>query len=127
MLLIGRWIHNSAAAKAVPALIAALADADGAVRREAAVDLGEIGPAAAEAVPALIAALADANAVRREAADALERIGVPGAHSHSISVTWIPEKVRRSHAFGLINRPDEFVHLVLDALDASVPGEPTML
>lgn len=42
-------------------------------------------------------------------------------------VTWIPEKVRRPHAFGLINRPDEFVHLVLDALDASVPGEPTML
>jgi hypothetical protein len=24
-------------------------------------------------------------------------------------------------------RPDELVHLVLDVLDASIPGEPTML
>ena len=64
----------------VPALIAALADADRDVRLGAAAALGKIGPAAAEAVPALITALADADGdVRRAAADALGKIGPAAA------------------------------------------------
>ena len=65
-----------APAQAVPALIAALGDANENVRANAAKALARIGPAAVEAVPALIAALGDANEnVRANAAEALEQIG----------------------------------------------------
>jgi len=65
-----------APAQAVPALIAALGDANENVRANAAKALARIGPAAVEAVPTLIAALGDANEnVRANAAKALARIG----------------------------------------------------
>ena len=69
-----------ASPKVVPALVAALGDADAGVRWAAAGVLGRIGPAAAEASPkvvlALVAALGDADAyVRQAAAEALGRIG----------------------------------------------------
>lgn len=63
-------------APAVPALISAVKDREGRVRRVAAIALGRIGPAARDAVPALIGALSDADRyVRYPAAVALERIG----------------------------------------------------
>jgi HEAT repeat protein len=67
----------------VPALIAALGDANGLfVRQSAAVALERIGPAAAEAVPALIQALGDADEnVRAKAAVALGRIGPAAAEA----------------------------------------------
>ena len=65
-------------AAGVPALVAALGDADKNVRWRAAEALGEIKNAAA--VPALVAALGDADAdVRRNAASALRAIGTPEA------------------------------------------------
>lgn len=83
---------------AVPALIAALKDANGAARSSAATALGSIGPAAAEAVPALIAALKDAKRdVRRSAASALSRIG-PAAVPALIAALKNPEEYVRYSA-----------------------------
>jgi HEAT repeat protein len=63
---------------AVRLLIAALADAEGDVRAEAARALAETGPPAAPAVPALAALLTDPDPFAREqAARALGRIGAP--------------------------------------------------
>jgi HEAT repeat protein len=63
------------AAKVVPALIEALRDRDGDVRRSAALGLGSFGEQAREAVPALQAARQDRDVRVREAAGiALSRI-----------------------------------------------------
>ena len=71
---------GSEAADAVPALIRALDDADGAVRRSAAEALGKMGPEATEVVPALIRALDDGDdAVCCSAAEALGKIGSAAA------------------------------------------------
>jgi hypothetical protein len=59
----------------IPALVAALDDAELDVRVAAATALGELGPAAAEAIPALEAALADpGKKIRVVAEEALEQI-----------------------------------------------------
>ena len=64
----------------MPALIAALGNADQNVRMNAAVALGQIGPAAEKAAPALMAALGDANGdVRANAAKALRLMAGPVA------------------------------------------------
>jgi HEAT repeat protein len=61
--------------KVVPALIAALKDKDGDVRRSAAIGLGNFGEKAKEAIPALQAAQRDRDARVQEAAGkALSRI-----------------------------------------------------
>jgi HEAT repeat protein len=63
------------AAQIVPALIKALRDEQGDVRRSAALGLGSFGEQAKEAVPALEAAKNDRDArVRQAARSALERI-----------------------------------------------------
>jgi HEAT repeats len=63
------------AAKIVPALIEALKDRDGDVRRSAALGLGSFGEEAKDAVPALQAAEHDRDArVRQAAGIALSRI-----------------------------------------------------
>ena len=63
------------AAQVVPALIEALKDKEGDVRRSAAIGLGTFGEQAKGAVPALQAALNDPDArVREAAAKALTRI-----------------------------------------------------
>ena len=63
------------AAQVVPALIEALKDKDGDVRRSAALGLGSFGEQAKDAVPALQAAQRDRDARVREAAGvALSRI-----------------------------------------------------
>ena len=65
---------------AVPILIKLLQDqdAEGFVRANAATALGKIGEGASKAVPALINALRDQDKyVRRDAAEALEKIGTP--------------------------------------------------
>jgi HEAT repeat protein len=64
------------AAQAVPALVEALKDKEGDVRRSAAVGLGQFGAAAKEAIPALQAvAQSDRDGrVRESAAVALSRI-----------------------------------------------------
>jgi HEAT repeat protein len=65
---------------AVPALAAALRDADPHVRFSAALSLAQAGPAAAAAVPALQAALTDDNRyVPGYAVEALERVNSPQA------------------------------------------------
>ena len=56
------------AAKVVPALIEALKDKDGDVRRSAALGLGSFGEQAKDAIPALQAAQHDRDARVREAA-----------------------------------------------------------
>jgi HEAT repeat protein len=61
---------------ALPALIAALQDADGSVRAWSARAIGEIGPDAAQAVPALVRLLGNADeASRNSACIALSGIG----------------------------------------------------
>ena len=63
------------AAQVVPALIDALKDRDGDIRRSAALGLGHLGGSAQEAVPALRAVQSDRDARVREAAGlALSRI-----------------------------------------------------
>jgi HEAT repeat protein len=63
------------AARIVPALIEALKDKDGEVRRDAALGLGSFGDQARDAIPALQAAQRDRDArVRKAAAVALSRI-----------------------------------------------------
>jgi HEAT repeat protein len=62
--------------EALPVLVDLLRDSDWVVRQEAALGLGNLGPAAAPAVPALAAALKDGDAgVRLSAAHALAWIG----------------------------------------------------
>jgi hypothetical protein len=71
-----------AAAEALPALIAAIGDADKEVRWAAAKPIGNIGPAAAEAVAALAAALDDADKeVRQAAAKPIGKIGPAAAEA----------------------------------------------
>jgi HEAT repeat protein len=53
---------------ALPALIAALQDADGSVRAWSAQAIGEIGPDAAQAVPALVMLLGNADEGSRNSA-----------------------------------------------------------
>jgi HEAT repeat protein len=68
------------AAQVVPALIEALKDRDGDVRRSAAIGLGSFGKEARDAIPALEAAQQDRDArVRESARIALSRID-PDAH-----------------------------------------------
>lgn len=75
------------AKEAVPALIAALKDADPVVRQFVAYALGEIGPGAAEAASALALALDDGESpVRSAAAEALGAIG-PAAKEHAPALT----------------------------------------
>jgi HEAT repeat protein len=66
-----------------PALVEALHDENGYVRRDAAITLAKLGPAAKNIVPALVAALKDKErGVRKAAAQALKKIdakGVPRA------------------------------------------------
>jgi len=63
------------AAQAIPALMVALKDKEGDIRRSAAIGLGTLGEQAKDAVPALQAALRDRDARVREAAGkALSRI-----------------------------------------------------
>jgi HEAT repeat protein len=63
------------AAPAVPALIAALADANELVRGEAAAALGRMGPTASAAAAALVRARSDADpGVRAAATDALRKV-----------------------------------------------------
>jgi HEAT repeat protein len=63
------------AAKVIPALIEALKDKEGDVRKSAAIGLGYFGEQAKDAIPALQAALNDRDARVREAAGvALSRI-----------------------------------------------------
>jgi HEAT repeat protein len=63
---------------AVATLRAALADPATPVRRQAALTLGQIGPAAAAAAPELVALLADADeSVRCQAAESLGKLGDP--------------------------------------------------
>jgi hypothetical protein len=63
------------AGQTVPALIDALKDKEGDIRRSAAIGLGQLGDSAKEAVPALQAAQSDRDARVREAAGvALSRI-----------------------------------------------------
>jgi HEAT repeat protein len=65
---------------AVPALIAALKDERGDVRRVAAWELGRMGAPAVDAIPALLATLTDEDGeVRVAAAEALERVATPEA------------------------------------------------
>lgn len=71
------------AARAVPALIDALRDPSGYVRRDAAFALGKLGPDAKAAVPALLAAGKDREyTVRKAIAAALKKID-PGAISRA--------------------------------------------
>lgn len=61
--------------RATPALAEALHDANGYVRRDAAVTLGKLGSAAKMVVPALLAALKDKErSVRKAAGQALRKI-----------------------------------------------------
>jgi HEAT repeat protein len=63
------------AAQAIPALILALKDKEGDIRRSAAIGLGSLGEQARDAIPALKAAQRDRDARVREAAGkALARI-----------------------------------------------------
>jgi HEAT repeat protein len=67
--------HKGDATQVVPALIEALKDKDGDVRRSAAIGLGSFGEQAHDAIPALQAAQRDRDARVREAAGvALSRI-----------------------------------------------------
>ena len=67
--------HSGDAAKVVPALIEALKDKDGDVRRSAAIGLGNFGEEAKDAIPALQAVQHDHDArVRESASVALTRI-----------------------------------------------------
>ena len=73
-------ILGQAAAAAVPALIAALRDAEQEVRRHAVLALARMGPAAARALPALIEVQRDVDRyVRSKALKALEGIATPAA------------------------------------------------
>jgi len=84
-----------AAAEAVPALIAALGDANKNIRESAAWALGKIGPAAAEAVPTLIAALGDADKdVRSKAVVALRWIGSAAVPALIQALSSVDENVR---------------------------------
>jgi HEAT repeat protein len=68
------------AAQIVPALIEALADKQGDIRRSAALGLGSFGEKATDAVPALLSARKDRDARVREAAGiALSKIDPEGA------------------------------------------------
>jgi HEAT repeat protein len=60
--------HNGDAARVVPALIEALKDKEGDVRRSAAIGLGSFGEQARDAIPALQAVLGDRDTRIREAA-----------------------------------------------------------
>ena len=67
--------HTGDAAKVIPALIEALKDKDGDVRRSSAIGLGNFGEEAKDAVPALQALQHDHDArVRESASVALSRI-----------------------------------------------------
>jgi vesicle coat complex subunit len=67
--------HKEDVAKVVPALIEALKDKEGDVRRSAAVGLGSLGEEAQAAIPALEAAKHDRDARVRKAAEvALSKI-----------------------------------------------------
>lgn len=75
------------AKEAVPALAAALDDAEGEYRREVQFSLGAIGPAAAPAVPALIESLeSDDDQIRNSAVYALGKIG-PAAKTSAPALT----------------------------------------
>ena len=93
---------GSAALKAIPALIAALGDADEGVRRNSATALGQIGSAA---VPALIAALRSAHeGVRRASATALGQIGPAAVEAIPALIAAlgdVDEAVRRASATAL--------------------------
>jgi HEAT repeat protein len=68
-------LRKGDAAQTVPALMGALQDTDGDVRRSAAIGLGQFGESAREAIPALQATQSDRDARVREAAGvALSRI-----------------------------------------------------
>ncbi|MBY0228429.1 MAG: HEAT repeat domain-containing protein [Gemmataceae bacterium] len=68
-----------AAAGPMEDLVAKLKDKDSVVRRQAALELGEMGKDAGKAGPALMRALKDSDAfVRRYAAQALGKIGLEG-------------------------------------------------
>jgi HEAT repeat protein len=67
--------HSGDAAKVIPALIEALKDKDGDVRRSSAIGLGNFGEEAKDAIPALQVAQHDHDArVRESAGVALSRI-----------------------------------------------------
>ena len=67
--------HEEDTATVIPALIEALKDKDGHVRRSAAIGLGELGEQAKDAIPALQSLQKDHDARIREAASvALSRI-----------------------------------------------------
>jgi HEAT repeat protein len=68
-------LRKGDAAQVVPALIEALKDKEGDIRRSAALGLGSFGQQAKDAIPALEAAKSDRDArVREAAAIALSRI-----------------------------------------------------
>jgi HEAT repeat protein len=68
--------------EAIPDLIDGLGDSEQAVRAEAAVALGQMGPLAREAVPTLTKLLNDpALRVRDAAAEALKKIAPPREES----------------------------------------------
>jgi HEAT repeat protein len=76
--------HKGEAARVVPALIDALKDKDGDIRRSAAIGLGYFGEQARDAIPALQAAEHDHDARVREAAGvALSRIDPARFHAPS--------------------------------------------
>jgi HEAT repeat protein len=96
---------GSAARDAVPALVQALGETEGAPTVEAA--LARIGPAAAEAVPALVLDLQHKDAGRRwRAARTLGRLGpaaraaVPGL----VDALHDPEEMVRAHAARALGR-----------------------
>ena len=85
--------QTQAEASRVPALIAALKDASPQVRENAAIALGQIGPAASVAIDSLMATFADEDiCLRGVAAIALGRIGqatVPALTSDRTGTTTV--------------------------------------
>ena len=94
---------------AVPILIKLLQDqdAEGFVRANAATALGKIGEGASKAVPALINALRDQDKyVRKDAAEALEKIGTPR------TIKTVKDRYRVVIPLGWIGSEDEVPALI---------------
>ena len=94
----------------VRALSSLLHDSDLDIRRVAACQLGDLGPAAAPAVPDLIQALSDEREVRGCAASALSKIGPAAAPAvpeltKMLNGDWVGNRVSAAEALGNIG-PD---------------------
>lgn len=113
----------------VPGLVPLLSSESTAIRFEAAVALGRMGPDAAKAVPGLTKRLSDASPVVQHAViDALRQIG-PDAKSSTSAIRSametcqpVVEMAALRSLYRLGERNDEIISRLVDGLDATQPA-----